>query len=79
MKMTYIDNGVYVISQKDAKTLSNTLPKQGNEILVKYNDKHYWLTKQPINNNPQWTLRDTNWRFNELGQPVLSIYGKDFS
>jgi hypothetical protein len=72
MQMTLLDNGHYIISEKDAKKLNNgSLPRQGFESLVAHDGKHWWLARAWDQGRCLWTIRDAGrWRLVD-GQAVL--------
>jgi hypothetical protein len=72
MKTTYLDNGFYIISQKDAKILAKgKLPAVGWEKNVFYDDNWYWLARTIHYGKIVWAIRKTSWHMKN-GNSVLS-------
>ena len=56
---TYLDNGFYLITRKQALTLGGgTLPSIGKERLVVHDGKWYWLARTMHRHQVEWTIRD---------------------
>jgi len=71
MKMTYLDNGFYMVSRADAIRLGEgELPAHGHEKLVKHDGKHWWLGRTQHQGRLVWAIRETAWRLKD-GQAVL--------
>ncbi len=69
MRMTYLDNGFYKISFRDAIKLGKSplhdsiLPKHGMERAVEFEGKKYWLARTITHNDngeriQVWSIRE---------------------
>lgn len=74
-----IDNNHYIISGKLAGQLAGgKFPRPGNEKLVTYEGKNYWLKKLPYQGKPVWMLYGpTDWKMRGpvavLGNPMSKL------
>ena len=64
--MTYIDNDFYRLSSADAKKVAGgKLPKPGQESLVVFDNKRWFLTLTKVWGEMAWSVRLTDWRFED--------------
>lgn len=71
MKKTYIDNGFWQISERQARALNNgKLPAHGREALIACEGQHYWLARTMHMSKQVWSIRETKWSLVN-GQAVL--------
>jgi hypothetical protein len=72
---THLDNGFYVISRQRAlsKAGSSKLPRDGHELLVVYEGRHWWLARTRHLGGRVWSMRQTAWRLRD-GLAVLGPF-----
>lgn len=72
MKMEYLDNGFYTISEADArKVCGGKLPRPGHEKLVPHEGKHWWVARTPHFGKMLWSIREAKgWKLDSNGNMV---------